>query len=225
MLKRYFLLATLCLLLLGNSARSQETMMTEISYVFLEKLIATAKENYPRMNSFEGRIKVAKTTLGQEQLSWLDAFSFTYLYNPDNTLDLGAVRLFNGYQVAFNLKLSALFQKPGNVKQARESVKLAQYDLDEYNLTIETEVKRRYFTYVQALSNLRLQTKLSSDALNVSNDFKTRYEKSEITFQQYTLSQMSYSGALQSKIAAESNFLIARASLEELLTKKIEEIQ
>ena len=225
MLKRYFLLATLCLLLLGNSARSQETMMTEISYVFLEKLIATAKENYPRMNSFEGRIKVAKTTLGQEQLSWLDAFSFTYLYNPDNTLDLGAVRLFNGYQVAFNLKLSALFQKPGNVKQARESVKLAQYDLDEYNLTIETEVKRRYFTYVQALSNLRLQTKLSSDALNVSNNFKTRYERSEITFQEYTLSQMSYSEALQSKIVAESNFLIAKASIEELLTKKIEEIQ
>jgi succinoglycan biosynthesis transport protein ExoP len=103
---------------------------------------------------------------------------------------------------------------------ARESVKLAQYDLDEYHLTLETEVKRRYFTYVQALSNLRLQTKLSSDALNVSNDIKTKYEKSEITFEQYTLSQMSYSGALQSKIAAESNFLIAKASLEELLTKK-----
>ena len=108
---------------------------------------------------------------------------------------------------------------------AKESVKLAQFDLNEYHLTLETEVKRRYFTYVQALSNLRLQTKLSSDALNVSNDVKTKYEKSEITFEQYTLSQMSYSGALQSKIAAESNFLIAKASLEELLTKKIEEIQ
>ncbi len=200
-------------------------MMTEISYVFLEKLIATAKENYPRMNSFEGRIKAAKTTVGQEQLSWLDAFAFSYIYNPNNTLDLATPRFFNGYQVAFNFNLSSLLQKPGNVKQARESVKLAQYDLEEYHLTLETEVKRRYFSYVQALSNLRLQTKLSSDALNVSNDIKTRYEKSEITFEQYTLAQMSYSGALQAKISAESNFLIAKASLEELLTKKIEEIQ
>ncbi|MDP3468961.1 MAG: TolC family protein [Daejeonella sp.] len=200
-------------------------MMTDISYVFLEKLIATAKENYPRMNSFEGRIKVAKTTVGQEQLSWLDAFSFSYIYNPNNTLDIAVPRFFNGYQVAFNFNLSSILQKPGNVKQARESVKLAQHDLDEYHLTLETEVKRRYFTYVQALSNLRLQTKLSSDALNVSNDVKTKFEKSEITFEQYTLMQMSYSGALQSKIAAESNFLIAKASLEELLTKKIEEIQ
>lgn len=199
--------------------------MPDISYVFLEKLIATAKENYPRMNSFEGRIKVAKTTVGQEQLSWLDAFSFSYVYNPNNTLDLVNPNFFNGYQVAFNFNLSAILQKPGNVKQARETVKLAQYDLDEYHLTLETEVKRRYFTYVQALSNLRLQTKLSSDAQNISRDIKTRYEKSEITFEQFTLSQMSTSGALQSKIAAESNFLIAKASLEELLTKKIEEIQ
>lgn len=225
MFNKYFLTVTVTIALLSGSVRAQESMMPDISYVFLEKLIATAKENYPRMNSFEGRINAAKTTVGQEQLSWLDAFSFSYIYNPNNTLDLVNPSFFNGYQVAFNFNLSALLQKPGNVKLAKQSVKLAQYDLDEYHLTLETEVKRRYFTYVQALSNLRLQTKQSSDALNVSKDIKTRYEKSEISFEQYTISQMSYSGALQAKIAAESNFLIAKASLEELLTKKIEEIQ
>lgn len=225
MLKKYFLTLTITIALFGGSVHAQESMMPEISYVYLEKLIATAKENYPRMNSFEGRINAAKTTVGQEQLSWLDAFSFSYIYNPNNTLSLVNPSFFNGYQVAFNFNLSSILQKPGNVKIAKQSVKLAQYDLDEYHLTLETEVKRRYFTYIQALSNLRLQTKLSSDALNVSKDIKTRYEKSEITFEQYTLAQMSYSGALQSKIAAESSFLIAKASLEELLTKKIEEIQ
>lgn len=225
MLKKYFLLTFLILILQIGKSRAQDSMMSEISYVYLEKLIATAKENYPRMNSFEGRIKAAKTTVGQEQLSWLDAFSLSYIYNPNNTLDLATPRFFSGYQIAFNLNLSSLLQKPGNVKQAKESVKLAQYDLDEYHLTLESEVKRRYFTYVQAMSNLRLQTKIASDALNVSREIKTRYEKSETTFEQYTLSQMTYSNALQSKIGAESNFLIAKASLEELLTKKIEEVQ
>lgn len=225
MLRKYFLLTSLILILQIGKSRAQDSMMSEISYVYLEKLIATAKENYPRMNSFEGRIKAAKTTVGQEQLSWLDAFSLSYIYNPNNTLDLATPRFFSGYQIAFNLNLSSLLQKPGNVKQAKESVKLAQYDLDEYHLTLESEVKRRYFTYIQALSNLRLQTKIASDALNVSREIKTRYEKSETTFEQYTLSQMTYSNALQSKIGAESNFLIAKASLEELLTKKIEEVQ
>jgi len=225
MFRKFFSLTAFLILIQFGYSKAQESMMTDISYVFLEKLIATAKENYPRMNSFEGRIKVAKTSVGQEQLSWLDAFSFSYVYNPNNTLDLVNPNFFNGYQVAFNFNLSSILQKSGNVKQAKESVKLAQYDLDEYHLTLETEVKRRYFSYVQALANLRLQTKASSDALNISREIKTKYEKSETTFEQYTMSQMSYSGALQSKIAAESNFLIAKASLEELLTKKVEEVQ
>jgi outer membrane protein TolC len=225
MLKKFFSLTAFLIFMQCGYIKAQESMMTDISYVFLEKLIATAKENYPRMNSFEGRIKVAKNTVGQEQLSWLDAFSFSYVYNPNNTFDLVNPNFFNGYQVALNFNLSSILQKPGNVKQAKESVKLAQYDLDEYHLTLETEVKRRYFSYVQALANLRLQTKASSDALNISREIKTRYEKSEITFEQYTMSQMSYSGTVQSKIAAESNFLIAKASLEELLTKKVEEVQ
>jgi len=225
MFRKYFSLTAFLILLQCGYTRAQESMMTDISYVFLEKLIATAKENYPRMNNFEGRIKIAQTTVGQEQLSWLDAFSFNYVYNPNNSLDRVNPTLFNGYQAAFNFNLSSILQKPGNVKQAKESVKLAQYDLDEYNLTLEAEVKRRYFSYVQALANLRLQTKASSDALNISREIKTKYEKSETTFELYTMSQMSYSGAVQSKITAESNFLIAKASLEELLTKKVEEVQ
>lgn len=229
MAKRYFFLVIIVMILQTTFSRAQESMMTDISYVFLEKLIATAKENYPRMNNFEGRINVAKTTVGQEQLSWLDAFSLSYVYNPSNTINQNQANPnffnFNGYQVALNFNLSSILQKPGNVKQAKENVKIAQYDLEEYILTLETDVKRRYFSYIQALTNLRLQTKMTSDALNISRDIKAKYEKSEVTFEQYSISQMSYSGALQTKIGAESNFLIAKASLEELLTKKIEEIQ
>lgn len=224
MIKKYFISLVLAIILQTSYSKAQESMMTEISYVFLEKLIATAKENYPRMNSFEGRIKVAKTTVSREQLSWLDAFSLSYVYNPNNTLDLGSQTFFTGYQVAFNVNLSSILQKPSNVKQAKESVKLAEYDLAEYHLTLESEVKRRYFSYLQAFNLLKLQARMASDALNMSSDNRKKYEKSEITFDQYTASQMSYTGALQAKIGAEANFLIAKANLEELLTKKIEEI-
>ena len=168
MLRKCFFLVTVIIILQASYSHAQESMMSDVSYIFLEKLISTAKDNYPRMISFESKLKDAKT---------------------------------------------------------KEKVKLAQYDLDEYHLTLETEVKRRYFTYLQTLTNLRLQTKLSSDVLNISNQIKSKYEKSEISFEQFSLSQMSYSGTLQSKIVAESNFLIAKASLEELLTKKIEEVQ
>jgi hypothetical protein len=34
-----------------NYSGAQESMMSEVSYPFLEKLIATAKENYPKMKT------------------------------------------------------------------------------------------------------------------------------------------------------------------------------
>lgn len=225
MIKKYIFLFVITVALQTSYSIAQESMMADVSYVLLEKFIATAKENYPRLNNFEGRIKIAKTSISKEQLSWLDAFSFSYIYNPNNTLNLVNPSLFNGYQVAASLNLGAVLQKPANVKQAKEMLKLAQYDLYEYNLTIETEVKKRYFSYIQALNMLKLQTKIAADAQSINREIKSKYEKRETTFEQYNLSQISYSGTLQSKIGAEANFLTSKASLEELLTKKIEEIQ
>src|SRR5690606_40098718 len=118
-----------------------------------------------------------------------------------------------------------LFQKPSNVRQARENQKLAELDLAEYHLTLEAEVKRRYYAYLQALNLLKLQTRITADALNMSRDSRLKYEKSEITFEQYTASQMTYNASLQSQIGAEANFLNAKSSIEELIAKKIEEVQ
>ena len=200
--------------------------MSDVSYVFLEKLIATAKENYPRMSAFKNRLAIAKSNITMEKSNWLDGLSFSYIYQPNNTLtNIANPTFFNGYQVAISFSVTSLFQKGGSVKQAKEGLKSVQSDAEEYSLTLETEVKRRYFAYVQALNILKLQTKISSDILSISKDVKSKYEKSEVLFDQYTQSQMSYSGALQGKITAEANFLTAKASLEELLTKKIEEIQ
>lgn len=199
-------------------------MMPEISNVFLEKLIATAKDNYPRINSYKARIDIANSNVSKEQLSWLDAFSFTYLYAPENAQNIRNPVIFNGYQAAVSVNLGTLMQKPANVKQAKLEKKIAQNDQQEYNLTIESEVKRRYFAYMQQVNALKLQSKLVSDMQNMSREIRSRYEKSEISFELYSQSQSTLSVAIQNKIAIESNFLSAKALLEELLTKKLEEV-
>lgn len=224
MAKKFALLLWVISVFHLNYSNAQETI-TDFSSVYLEKLIATAKENYPRINSFKGQVNLAKNNISREKLSWFDAFSFSYVYNPNNTFDRVDPRLFKGYQAAVSLNLTAILQKPHNVKQAKEELKIAQYAQEEYNLSIESEVKRRYFAYLQQLNNLRLQTKMVSDMQGVSRDIKTRYERSEITFEQYNQAQIAYSGAIQTKISAEAGFFSSKASLEELLTKKLEEVQ
>ena len=221
--KHITLLLILVVIYPFNFSRAQETM-TDYSTVYLEKLITTAKENYPRLNVFKSRIDIAKSNIAKEKLSWLDAFTFTYVYKPDNTLDILNPTFFNGYQAAVSFNLSAVLQKPANVKQAKQEHKIALFDQQEYNLTIESEVKRRYFTYLQQLNALKLQSKLVSDLQNVSRDIRSKYEKGEISFDSYTQGQTTLSVALQNKIAIEASFLSAKAELEELLTKKLEEV-
>ncbi len=221
--KNVTLLLILIVLYPFNFSKAQETI-TDYSTVYLEKLIATAKENYPRINAFKARIEIANTNISKEQLSWLDALSFTYVYKPKNTLDVNNPIVFDGYQAGVSFNLSSLMQKPANVKQAKLERKIAEYDQQEYYLTIESEVKRRYFAYLQQFNALKLQSKLVSDIQNVSRDIKTKYEKGEISFDSYSLGQNSLSTAIQNKIAIESNFLSAKALLEELLNKKLEEV-
>lgn len=224
MVKKYALLFLIGFILHARPSLSQDSMMPEVSYVFLEKLIATAKDNYPRINANKARIDIAKNNVTKEQLSWLDAFSVNYLYAPDNTQNIGNPFIFNGYQASVSVNLGSLIQKPGNVKHAKLEQKIAQYDQQEYNLSIESEVKRRYFAYLQQSNALKLQSKLVADLQNMGREMKSRYEKSEISFELFSQSQTTLTAALQNKIVIESNYLSAKALLEELLTKKIEEI-
>ncbi|MES3018345.1 MAG: TolC family protein [Bacteroidota bacterium] len=227
MLTKYTSIFLLSLAFFTQNAKAQvqESMMTEVSYIFLEKLIATAKENYPRLNTFKSREAIAKSVITSQKSAWLDGLSFSYIYQPNNTLNIVNPSFFNGYQVAVQFSVNSLFQKSGAVKQAKEQLKLVNYDKDEYNLTLETQVKSRYFTYIQHLISLRLQSKAYADAQSLNKDIGNKYSKGEVTFTDFLQAQMVLNNSMQGKIGAESNFLTAKASLEELLTKKIEEVQ
>lgn len=220
-----FLLLIALLLLKASHSMAQESMMSEVSNVYLEKLIATAKENYPRMRSMQGQINIAKSNLTAQKSTWFDGLSFSYIYQPNNTLNIVNPTFFDGYQVAISFSVTSLFQKASSVKQAKEAVKLAQYSQEEYNLTIETQVKSLYYAYMQQLLTLRLQTKLYADAQSMNKDVNSKYAKGEATFAEYLQAQGVLTAAMQSKIAAEAGYLSAKAALEELLTKKLEEIQ
>ena len=230
MANKYSILFLLSFGLNVSSVRAQESMMTDVSYLFLEKLIATAKENYPRINAFKAREAISKSQITSQKSAWLDGLSFSYVYAPNNTLNLvnqpgTTSSFFNGYQAALSFSVTSLFQKSSAVKQAKEELKLVKYDEEEYLLTLESQVKARYFAYVQQMITLRLSAKAYADALSLNKDASNKYSKGELTFSDYLQAQIALTNVTTAKIATEANFLTSKAALEELLTKKIEEIQ
>ena len=215
--------------LYSYNLKAQESILQDISYLYVEKLIATAKENYPRLKSLNSEIEIAKKDLNIAKTSWLDPFSFQYVSRSNdanaNAVNLTTADILTGYQFGISVNPGSLLSKPANVKKAKEQINIARYNKEEYNLTLDAEVKKRYFVYLQYKNSLTSLNNIYLDAQNNFNVVKLAYQKAETTLEQYNAASTTFSQAYQTKLQGEANYVSAKASLEELTVKKLEEIK
>jgi len=224
------------LLIFFSSANSlvfaQQTIMNDISEDYIARLVAHAEENYPQVKSNQNRINIAQSNIGKAKVSYLDAFTFSYIYQPQGINTLGNVsgntsnyNYFNGIQAGIFFNLGSFLEKPYAVKEARQELEIANNDQNQYYLTISSQVKKRYYTYLQDIATLKLAAQACIDNENIANDMKHKFQKGEETFDNYTKSQGTLNTSYQAKIQAETALLIAKSDLEELLGDKLENIK
>ncbi|NIJ53641.1 TolC family protein [Dyadobacter arcticus] len=205
--------------------KAQDILAQEISYPYLDKLIEVAKKNYPRLKLYESRVEAGSYAEKKARLSYFEILSFSYLYSPDRLASSINPNFLNGYQFGFFVNIGSLLQKPSLIKQAKSELKALEYDRDSYQLSLEADVKRRYFSYVQFKMLLTVKANALQDVSEVAEELKVKFEKGESSFEEYSRAQVVISDRLQSKIAAEADVLISKATLEELLGQKLEDIQ
>ena len=215
----------ICLIILGKPAIAQESMIPDVSYLFLQKLIATARENYPIIKQNKIKEEISELQVKHQQLDWLTPFNVSYVSQPNKTVNFIDPSFYSGYQFGININIGDILQKPNNVKTTKKNLEYNQQLTAQFDNNLEMEVKKRYFTYIQQLNNVKLYTKSLQDAQGLLADLKLRYERGEVTFQNYSEGLISYSTISQSKIEAESGFLTAKAALEELTVTKLEDIK
>ncbi len=225
-IKRVFVsIIFVCFLLLNtNSLNAQESMIPELSYPFLEKLIYSAKQNYPLMAANLRKVNFANYNLKKAKLSWFDFFTLSAFYSPNTSVTLTNATL-TGVQIGLFINFSNIIQKPTLIKQSKEEVAIAQLTADQYAITLETDVKNRYFKYMQTLTVLRVQNQNAIDIEALYKQIKFKYERGEETLENYTKLMIQNADQKQKIIDAESAVLIAKTTLEELVGKKLEEIK
>lgn len=212
------------LLAFSREIKAQESMIPELSYPFLEKLIFTAKQNYPLMKANLRRVNLANYNLQKARLSWFDFFTLSAFYSPSTSVTLTNATL-TGVQIGLFINFSNIIQKPTVIRQTREELAIAQLTAEQYAITLETDVKNRYFRYMQTLSVLKVQHQNAIDIEALYKQLKFRYERGEETLENFTKVMVQNADQRQKIIDAESAALIAKNALEELVGKKLEEIK
>jgi len=222
-IKIFFL--SLFILLLNVNTYAQSTMFQDLSYPYLEKLIATAKKNYPQMRVLQDQVDIAQSTFHQQSFTWLDAFSASYIYSPQGATNANSPIIFNGVQLVATVSLGTLFEKPYTIHNARVAVKIAQEQQEQYDLTIEAQIKRFYFAYVAAQADLRNKVNAVQDATTAVNQLKHTFERGETTYIVYNEALTNLYNQNSFRVTAELAMFTAKTNLEELLGTKLENVK
>lgn len=233
MYKKYTLL--ILIILMAATAKAQDSVIPDISYPYLDKLIASAISHYPRVTNYNDKIDLAKINVNKAKVSWFDVFTLSYIYQPNNTLNYSIPAttttttnnrfLFNGIQAGVSLNLGSLLLKPYNIKAAKQDLKIVSDDQREYLVTLTADVKRRYFTYLLQQNLVKVQTQAYQDLQTLLKQNKYKFQKGEITFEVYNATLINASTRTEQKMLAEANFFIAKSELEAIIGTQIEDIK
>ena len=218
---------SLFILTFASNLYAQETIFHDLSYPYLETLIATAKKNYPQVKVLQEQINIVRSTFHQSNFGWLDAFSASYIYSPQGSTTTSATNpiIFNGLQLVATVSLGSLFERPYTIHNAREAVVVAEEQQKQYFLTIEANVKRFYFAYLEAQADLRNKVNAVQDASMAVNQLKHTFEKGETTFQVYSEALNNLYNQTSFRLQSELAVFTAKTNLEELLGIKLESIK
>jgi len=212
-------------ILFSITARCQESMLQDVSYPYLQKLIDSARKYYPKTKVYEKRIENAQIEVKKAKLGWFNVASFSYLYSPNNSTTLVNPSFLNGYQLGLFINVGSVIQTPSVIKHAKGDLDIARFEKEEYDLNIEALVKQRYFLYIQAKNLLRIKSQALLDVEGTVEQIKYKFEKGEVSLENYNNFMVAYDDRIQAKIEAESSLLIAKSTLEEIVGLKLEEIK
>jgi len=226
-MKKISALSFLIAVLFCMQASAQNTIMSDVNYPLLDKYIALAKQNYPRMKISEGQMESIKTNIAISKVSFLDLFSASYFYRPNDNqaINVNNPYTVNGWQFGVTFNLGVYLQKPFILKKAKSDYRVAAYQYEDTQLTTTTEVKRRYYAYLQSVSQLKIRTQTAQDNKNISETSRHKFERGELSLDLYNASRMLVSTSSTDQIQAEVNYLNAKDALEEIIGKKLSEVK
>jgi len=227
-MKKIATLSFFLLILFVSKISAQESILSELNYAQLDKYISLAKENYTRGKITRLQMEIIKLDIPIAQVSYLDIFNASYFWRPDQNRDVlnpNNPYSVNGFQFGINVNLGNFLQKPFIVKRAKSNYKLAQLQNQDNQISIEMEVKRRYYAYLQAVSQLKIRTQTAQDNKNISETTRHKFERGEISLDNYNASRMLVSTSNSDRISYEVTYLNTKDALEEMIGQKLSDVK
>lgn len=207
--------------------KAQEDIASQINTPLLQKYVDLAKAYYPKRKMFQSSELSAKAKIGAAAAGYFESLNPSYFYRPDRqaVIDTANPYSVNGFQLGIYLNIGVLVRTPSLVKQAREEYNAATYQTKEYDILLESEVKQRYYDYLQLLNDLKNKGQALIDSRAASDGLRFKFEKGEVSLDTYSKAKALTYGSQSEKLVTELNWLKAKDALEALIGQKLENVK
>ncbi|MGC4233790.1 MAG: TolC family protein [Niabella sp.] len=224
-------------ILFAVSSYGQEVIIKDINDQVLSKYIDLAIKNFPRKKAFDATVERAKAQISVAALGILDIFNAGYYYRPENQQGVllvpggGGTNSGNGsivtqgFNAGVTVNLGTLLSRPAMIKAAKADYKFAIEQSNEYNTTLATEVKGRYYDFLAAKKQLELRSLAARDLKSNLNNAQVQFQNGQTTIEAYTIAKNASIESEALALTAEVTFLKAKNALEDIIGVKLEAVK
>jgi outer membrane protein TolC len=170
--------------------------------------------------------QMAEAELKQSKVLWLDRVKIQgnlneFTVQPDRYV---RSQFFPRYNFSVGISLGDFVSIPQQTKLHRAAYEITRLNIDSQRLAVRTEVLKKYNHYLSVKEQLSLTKKLESEtALNLGL-MKTKFDKGEETYANYSLLiERHYAMMLQTKVLEES-LEEAKLDLESMIQTPLESV-
>lgn len=214
--------------ILYSQTGSQVSWVTSSSMndtALVEKLLKTALKYNPNVKISRNNIEIANKDLTIKKLSWLNALSISYSFNPGFLNNSGVLNNDMKAGIVIGLNVGSLLAVPFETGKASVNVEIQENVLEAQKLALYEEITTKLNAFITAGHKITENTGRLDNAQNNLTLIKYRFEKGELELNTYNEALDKYSDSYLDKIKAEAEYFSAKASLEAVVGKKLEEIK
>jgi outer membrane protein TolC len=194
---------------------------------YINKLYNIVLDKNPSNRIYESKVKVASDEVYIQKWSWLNFLGVSFIYYPgfvdqvqDNSNNID-------YKVGLGISLNigSIFKVPRTISQSKERLKIEEYNLEGQKNFLKAETIRRLSSYILSIKLMKIKTQAANDAFETSYLSKIRFDKGEETLDLYNKNLSTLTNSLIEKAKGEAELVSSKATLEEFLGIKLEEVK
>ncbi|HTG55441.1 MAG TPA: TolC family protein [Niabella sp.] len=233
MRKLFFLILLIASTL--SEVNAQQSIISDIDSVLLDKYIKLAMSNYPLKRAADATLDKAKAQKAIASVGIFDMFNAGYFYSPTKNDALVIIPgggsngssniVTRGFQFGINLNLGNVLSKPALIKSAKADYVIAQEQNKDYKNVLINNVKGRYYAFLSARKMLELRALAASDLKAVFTSAQNQFKNNEVSIEVYTSTKNLLVEAEASSLSAEVDYLKAKNELEDIIGTRLENVR